>query len=301
MNDDDVRQFIDENENTKPKKKTLCHIKLFESFLRSENESRPIKQIHAEQLDKFLSEFVLCVRQKDGSDYQPSYLRGILGSLERYLKRHSLISNYEFAGAREALKTKKKDLKKKGLGNKPMAIDAISDSEINMLYECKQLGINTPEELLNTVWFNIMLHFGMRGGEEHRQLCWGDIQHGYDQELNREFLQFCERQTKTRTGIDTTNTRCSKPTMYAEPNSDRCPVAAYNVYKEKRPIDFCYDEHPFYLGTVTHTKTPHPNDQWFLRAPVGRNKLYKLMKSIATKSGILTAGSHNNVVGEKAN
>ncbi|XP_021363676.1 glutamine-rich protein 1-like [Mizuhopecten yessoensis] len=283
MDENDLRNFVDQNENINTKKKTLCHMKLFEHFLNDVNELRQMHQIPTTELDSHLSKFLICVRQKDGSEYQPSYLRGMLGSFERYLKRHrygySLISSHQFAGTREALKTKQKDLKKKGMGNKPMAADVITDSEINTLYETKQLGKDTPESLLNTVWFNNMLHFGMRGGDEHRQLCWGDLKLGYDQELEREFLQFNERQTKTRTGIDVTNTRSTKPAMYAEPGSDKCPVETYKAYKEKRPVNFCDDEHPFYLGTVTHSKTPHQRDQWFLRAPVGRNKLFKLMKT----------------------
>jgi hypothetical protein len=57
------------------------------------------------------------VRQKNGEEYEPSYIRGMLDSFERHRKRKnygiSLISGYEFYKARDVLKCKQKDLKKK--------------------------------------------------------------------------------------------------------------------------------------------------------------------------------------------
>lgn len=78
--------------------------------------------------------------------------------------------------------------------------------------------------------------------------------------------------------------------MYATPNNpDRCPVASYNAYKAtkcKRPTNFSESHHPFYLATVTNTYTPGQGDQWFLRGPVGRNKLNNLMKQMATDANL---------------
>jgi hypothetical protein len=72
-------------------------------------------------------------------------------------------------------------------------------------------------------------------GEEHRALCWGDITLKHDNELDVDFLEYNERQTKTRTGEDVRNTRESKPCMYEIPGSEHCPVKMYNAYKSKRP------------------------------------------------------------------
>ena len=33
----------------------------------------------------------------------------------------------------------------------------------------------SPEALLNTLWLNNTLHFGLRGCKEHRDMCWGDV------------------------------------------------------------------------------------------------------------------------------
>ena len=43
----------------------------------------------------------------------------------------------------------------------------------------------------------------MRGGAaEHRALCWGDVRLGFDKELDKHYLEYNERQTKTRTGAE---------------------------------------------------------------------------------------------------
>ena len=63
---------------------------------------------------------------------------------------------------------------------------------------------------------------------------WGDVVHSYDTELRKEFLEFNERQTKTRTGVDLTNIRDQKPRMYATDKED-CPIKTYKAYADLRP------------------------------------------------------------------
>ena len=39
----------------------------------------------------------------------------------------------------------------------------------------KLLGLSSPQALLNTVWLNSMIHFGLRGCKEQKELRCGDI------------------------------------------------------------------------------------------------------------------------------
>ncbi|KAJ8303986.1 hypothetical protein KUTeg_017569 [Tegillarca granosa] len=105
------------------------------------------------------------------------------------------------------------------------------------------------------------------GGEEHRGLCWGDIELRFDPELNKEYLEHNERQTKTRTGVDLNNTRTGQPRIM-------------NCRKTEKA------EHPFNLAVVTHTRTPSNYEQWFLRGPIGKNKLNTLLKVMAKSIGV---------------
>ena len=122
----------------------------------------------------------------------------------------------------------------------------LSEEDIQVLYEKHLLGSSTAEALLNTVWFNNTIHFGLRGCKEHREMCWGDVKL-CKTSTGQEYLEFNERETKTRTGIDPRNVRTIAPKMFAVPNNEKCPVKAYKVYKEKQPAEMKIDNAPIWL------------------------------------------------------
>ena len=92
-------------------------------------------------------------------------------------------------------------MKKEGGGNRPNAAPSLTDDEIMSLYQKYQLGQHSPQALINTLWLNNTIHFGLRGVDEHRKLTWGDVILETD-DNGIEFLEFNERDTKTRTGKD---------------------------------------------------------------------------------------------------
>lgn len=141
-----------------------------------------------------------------------------------------------FRLTRDALKAKQKSLKKQGRGNHPNKTDAITDEEINILYEKKILGNETPESLLNTLWFNNSIHFGLRGVSEHYNLRWGDIKLKNSSD-GTEYLEYNERQTKTRTGENIVDIRQIKPKMFAtEMQEIQWKVINYMLLRD--PMDF---------------------------------------------------------------
>ena len=179
FNDRDVDEFIKLEENANIKKKTEIDLGLVKSFIAKENESRPLEELSPQELDLYLSRFILAVRKKNGEEYEPTTLRGFIASVERYLKKcqysESVITGQNFTRTREVLKSKQKQLKRLGKGNKPQAASSLTPEEIDILYEKKEMGISSPKALINTLWFNNCLHFGLRGGKEQRDLKWGDI------------------------------------------------------------------------------------------------------------------------------
>ena len=88
----------------------------------------------------------------------------------------SVIKDVAFERAKKCLEAKSKQLKKEGKGNRPNAAEALSDNEINILYEKNLLGFSNGEALINTIWLFNSLHFGPRACGEHRKTCWGDVQ-----------------------------------------------------------------------------------------------------------------------------
>ena len=149
--------------------------------------------------------------------------------------------------SRTALKSKQRDLKKKGKGDKPNASVPLTEDDIRLLYDKGLLGKSTPEALMNTIWFNNTVYFGLRGCKEHRDMCCGDVQ--LHQTTNgEEFLEYTERQTKTRTGENPRDIRQIKPKMFSVQGSERDPVSVYSFYAEKRPSEMNDSNAPFYLA-----------------------------------------------------
>ena len=132
--DDTIESFIEEHENPNTVKKTKREVALLTVFLQTKGETREIAEIPPVELNELLSEFILSVRTKEGQEYEPSSLRGMVASFERHLKRKSypvsIINDLAFEKLRKTLQSKQKQLKKQGRGNKPNASVALTEDEI---------------------------------------------------------------------------------------------------------------------------------------------------------------------------
>ena len=282
-----------ESENSNTSKKTRHDVTLFVSYLQNtKNENRSILDIEPDCLDSYIAEFLSTIRQKDQSQYEPSSLRSIFASLERYLKTnkysYSLFNECRFEKAREALRSKQKELKQQGKGNRPNAARAITEEEQELLYTKGILGMHNAEALLNTVWWNVTRFFGMRAGAEQHKLQWGDVtlrtaSNGI------EFCEFNERQMKVRSGADLRTIGSVTPKMWAiSNNSDnpRDPVAVYKKFSSMRPAVMKRPNSPFYLA-INNSKEP----DWFKCQPLGINTLKSLMKKMFTKAALPIKGA----------
>ncbi|KXJ06675.1 Uncharacterized protein KIAA1958 [Exaiptasia diaphana] len=289
--DKSIDSFIQEQTNRNTLSKTRRDIGLLNEFLQNKGEERILEQIPPSELNNYISEFIVVVRRKDGEEFEPSSLRGLICSFNRYLKTKgypaNIIEDKEFEQVRAALKAKSKELKKTGKGNKPNAAEAITDDEISVLYEKELLGISNAEALINTIWYMNTIHFGLRACDEHRQMKWGDVQLKTDTD-GTEYLEYSERQTKTRTGEDPRNIRPVKPKAFATQTHkpDKNPVFVYKLYAEKRPLSMQDPDAPFYLG-INHVKDSSKTIKpWFKTAPMGVNKLSSLMRTMSEKAGL---------------
>ena len=106
-----------EQENKATLQKTR-DLKLLQTFLGTRNELRKVEEIPALELNEYICEFIISVRTKDGKDYEPSSLRSLLASFERYLKKNSysarIMNDLVFEKTRKVLLSKLKELKKEG-------------------------------------------------------------------------------------------------------------------------------------------------------------------------------------------
>ena len=146
MWEDDVSdKLIAQQENKNTKKNTMYDLNIVFKFLcEVRKEERELEKIPPEEMNVYLSEIIIAARTKEGEQYEPSSLRGILSSVDRYPTgreyRKRLFIDPEFTKLRDALKAIQKELKKKqGRENKPNATTALLDEKTNILMEKKCL------------------------------------------------------------------------------------------------------------------------------------------------------------------
>ena len=86
LTDEDVERFVEAEANKNTQRKMHSDVVLMKSFLPKENETRQLQDMLPPELDACLSRFLLPVSKKSGDEYAPTTLRGIIASVERYLK-----------------------------------------------------------------------------------------------------------------------------------------------------------------------------------------------------------------------
>ena len=122
--------------------------------------------------------------------------------------------------------------------------------------------IKLSRSLIETVWWNNCLHFGMRSREEHHSL---KIEHFHQEidENERLYIWNTEGLTKTRNKGLSFKLRLIFPYMY-ENKKQRCLLAFFSLLKTERP-----DESPnmglYYLTVIDVSLT----DVWYKDQVIG--------------------------------
>ena len=81
-----LKDFVEAEANKNTQRKMHSDVVLMKLILPNENETRQLQDIPPPELDACLSRFLLPVRKTSGDEYEPTTLREIIASVERYLK-----------------------------------------------------------------------------------------------------------------------------------------------------------------------------------------------------------------------
>ena len=260
---------------------------VWKRFFLEVGEARKIEDILADELNILICRFMMEIKKKDGGAYEPATLQSFQRSLQRHLNdknsKLNILKDREFVKSREVLLSKKKQLVfEEAKGNRSHAAKELSSAEEDLLFRSSEFGDENPEALQRTVWWLLALHFGFRARDESRKLKWGDIVLQEDNETGNEILIWkSERGSKTRRGNG--DTRAFNPTAQAT-NNERCPVYYYKKFKSHRPEEMNNADSPFYL-TINHRRRPG-NSIWYMKAPLGKNEIGKLLKTAAQAAGL---------------
>ena len=278
-----LRDFVNSKRNKNTNKKTEQNVKRFREWLAQEPrcEGRDFIDIQPVDMDRYVGVFLLELKKPNNTDYEPDTLTSFHRSINRRLEEigygYSLVDSKEFKLSKKVLESRRRDLKQKGLGNRPNVAHPLSKNDEEKLWETKQFGSETPQSLINTVWYFNAKLFGFCGVHESRQLMWGDLTLKAG-ENGEEFIEFNERETKTRTG-NSTHLRPFAPKMFVNHKKPlRCPVSAYKQYRSHRPQAMLTADSPFYLGVI---QDPGNSDVWYRSQPMGHDKLSSLIKRMA--------------------
>ena len=130
------------------------------------------------ELNNCLKQFHTSARQKNGSYYKKTIMKGIRAAIERFLKKKckkglSIVGDPTFAEANAVLDAFVKDLRKSGKIAGTVNKKPISKEEIQQLFRAGELGpadTLDPAQLFRTVWFYLSFYFGKRGIENQRLL-----------------------------------------------------------------------------------------------------------------------------------
>ena len=199
-------------------------------------------------------------------------------AIDRYLtekeyNEHLIIRDREFKSSKQVLEGKARLLRQQGKGKRPNKARSLTTTEENELWEKKKLGKESPQVLVQTVWWLLTQYFGLRGRQEHHSMTAEDFSFGLD-ENNTEYVEFIENPTKTRQSGLFAKPRSFLPKMFAT-GDDRCPVAIFKEFLWRRPPEIRTTA-PLYLSCV-----PNPSSQvWYKRQPMRVNKINEMMKSV---------------------
>ncbi|GCC28298.1 hypothetical protein chiPu_0006727 [Chiloscyllium punctatum] len=281
---------VPENQNTL--RKTLVDVRLLNSYLSSIGETRQIYEIKLDKLDCILADFIVSVRKKNGDEFEPSSLRGILGSIDRWLRRHKYGHSIfqgtgnQFKKTKDSLKAKQKQLKEEGKGNRPNRTEAPTEEELNKLYECGAIGLQDPAALIHMLFFNISIYFGLSPKEQY-DLKWGDVKLHVDSS-GLEYLEYWERQ-RSSNGVDVHDIDAFRLRMYTNPNPERDPIKAYKMYSNQRPPDMQNSESPFYIAP-NYMYNPSYS-LWYRNMRIGKSTL-RAMAKLVKQMDTLTNDNH---------
>ncbi|KXJ18901.1 Zinc finger MYM-type protein 3 [Exaiptasia diaphana] len=129
------------------------------------------------ELNYWLSKFVVEVRKKNplGEPYPPNSLYQLCYGIMRHLKGNgrpdvNFFESSSFKLFQDTLEAETKRLLSLGVGANAKISETFSNEHEEKLWDLKLLGSHTPDVLLDTLLFLIGKNFGLRSGNEHRNL-----------------------------------------------------------------------------------------------------------------------------------
>ena len=245
------------------------------------------------ELNVVLPVFILSLRKEDGKEYPGSTVFQLVCGLQRYLEFKGRIVQFFkdviFKDIKYAVDNTMQQRTREGVGITKQKVDIVSIDQENYLWEKGFLGSQDGEHLLNAVFWVIGIHFGLRGGEDHRNLSMKNFTVAEDEHGVR-YLEYTESVSKAnRGGIKHMNVDRKICKAYEHPNNpNKCPVKIFQNYVAKLSPKTDV-ENAFYFKPLV---VVNDGNVWYTSLPLGHNKLRDMVKTIMGKAGF--KGNYTN-------
>ena len=120
----EIQTLKDKTRNKNTDHSTNTWTRIFKTWASERGQNEELSSYVPSDLDEVPLNFYAELRKVDGQEYEPACLRVMRSSLDRYLKEKnypvSIISSDEFKESNKVLEGKARDLRDKGMGNRPI-------------------------------------------------------------------------------------------------------------------------------------------------------------------------------------
>lgn len=110
ITEEEKKEFVNNQKNSNTENKTRRDYQLLKSYLLFAGDEREAEQIPPGELNKYLEDFFVVVKKQNGESYEPSTIRGIMASINRYLTERNYTDNImtsrNFTGMKEIASAK---------------------------------------------------------------------------------------------------------------------------------------------------------------------------------------------------
>lgn len=291
-----VESQIDNAQTTSVKRRNVWVKNIFNTWCEEKVKAGEIDS-HLQQLEHFnndeindyLSKFILEVRKQDGTFYPRESLLSIAAGLQSIVRKEhpeiNLFNSYKtkrFTDAMDAsMKMSTSSLPPKNCTkHKPISIfdeEEIVKSEI--------LGGDTPERLTRTLFYLNGINFALRGGEEQTKLTINQFQ--IDSRNGVKCLIYSPITGKTCNGGLKDRRKSANERCYFHNENDKLKhVELFEKFLSVRPPNV----DRFYLYPSKHWKT---TSYWYTSRPLGKNVTSKMTRLICNEAGIKERTNHS--------
>jgi len=292
--DTDVEQVNDAQKCKNTIEGTKTSVRRFKRWYKERyNKEIDMNNVNSFNAPELLKDFFLDIRDtrpgRVGNEYEPVTLTTYRNGLRRYFLYRKVppapdnfdLTDKTFDIVNRHLVTKRDDLKRKGKGNHPNAIESITAEQLEKMWASGAIGTHAPRPLLRLQWWYNTVYHGVRGRMAHHDLTTDDfnIARAMDGKLMMEYTKNGQPNPASLSPkLEPPKKKKFKGIVKETDGSERDPIRAFEIYKAHRPEGIS----SFYL---TPKHKPKGN-VWFNKVPMGKNSIGRIMREIKAIAGI---------------